>query len=208
MKKVRRVIVWISLFLLLMSCCSVGLAMGRSEMEEKERIRMDTFFSNFAEVFLPEFSLDAPDNAALINFGVRHIYINRYHAVKRLDADTMGVSLEDVQNAVRKYFGRAIIAQSTTQHVYKYGYFHLTPAEGEFAFAQVLELKKGEQGIWHGKVAVYQASGGFAGNVHGTIADWKKTDPELIPELSAVYRVKVSVSPEDADRFILREYVK
>lgn len=206
MRKGRRIIGWIGVFLLLISCCSVGFTMERSEMMAEERIRLDTFFSNFAEVFLPEFSLDAPKNSDLINFGVRHTYINRYAAVKRLNEDTMAVRLGDVQRAVRKYFGRTVTAQSTSQYTYKDGYFHLMPGAGDFAFAQVLDWEEGENGIWQGSVAVYRAGSGFTGNVHGTSAEWEKTDFESMPECSAIYRVKASVSPEDTKRFILREY--
>ena len=206
LRKVKGTMIRIGLFLWLVNFCCVAFAMDRSEMNEEERNRLDTFFSNFAEVFLPEFTLDAPENSALIDFGVRHTYLNRDYAVKRLQEDKLAVGLEEVQQVVRKYFGRSVRACSTSQYTYKNGYFYLTPGAGDFVFAQILYWTEGQNGIWQGKVAVYGAGSGFTGNVHGTSAEWEKTDSESMPELSAIYRVKASVSPEDANRFILREY--
>lgn len=206
MRKLRMSLVLV--LLLCMAACTVSLPADRYSLPLGERERLDTFFSNFAEVFLPEFTLDAPLNSDLINFGVRHTYINRRNTLKRLEDGTLLADLEEVRDAVDKFFGRPVIPQSTDRYTYADGYFRIMPGEGDFAFAQVLELTAAANGFHTGRVAVYYAGSGFTGDVHGTPEAWERTDPENMPALGDIYRVKVSVSPRDSGRFILREYVR
>ncbi|MDO5296951.1 MAG: hypothetical protein Q4F00_10045 [bacterium] len=185
-------------------------AVGRTELSEAQRARLDTFFSNFAEAHVESFVVNNElPLETFVNFGIQHNLINRHYDLVNVDVNNCGVKKEAVEAAVYKYFGHRINAVSTKQYKLKNNVFIAPKAGGEaIRFAQVSEWKSAGNGAWYGTVNIYSASSGFTGNVHGNAAEWKKDDPQDVPVIVERYSFTVTRSPADANRYVLREWLK
>ena len=184
-------------------------AAARLELGAAERDKLDTFFSNFAEARIGSFVTNNEiPMETFVQFGVQHNLINRNYDLVNIDINYSGVKKEAVEAAVYKYFGKRINAVSTSRYKLENGLFPVLKLGGESVrFAQVAEWNSNGNGVWTGIANVYGASSGFT-DVHGTAEEWKKENPQDVPELIARYMFTVTRSPSDADRYILVDWLE
>lgn len=179
-----------------------------------ERDKLDTFFSNFSEVGLPEFANGSLSLDAILNFGVEHVLLNTPHReLTNLDARSWGIPVERVRAVVDKYFGYKLAdtdLRATTRHpLSNSGYYILPKADGEGAvFSQLVTFTALGEGRYEATVNVYRASPTFTGDVHADPSVWLKGDRQDMPHLVAAYRAEVSIADPAGPTYYLVAYQK
>jgi hypothetical protein len=185
-------------------------AASRAELAKEERELLDTFFSNFAEAHVGSFVMnnEIPMDT-FVDFGVRHNLINRDYDLVNVNEGYWGVKKEAVEAAVYKYFGRSIDAVSSRQYTLTNDLYLVPKAGGEaVTFAQIDEWNSNGNGVWTGTVKIYSASSGFAGDVHGTLSEWKREAPQDVPDMTGGFSFTVTRSPSDPDRYVLVDWLQ
>jgi len=185
-------------------------------LSKEEQKELNIFFSNFAEVSMSAFSKESLTDAALIDFAVRHEYINNNKKFELLKSEPVQAQIKEsyIQQTVDKYFGREITkAQPSGDIQYANGYYTLPMSDGDYKFAQVESVSKiGEEGfltIYSAIVNLYVGGSGWTGNAHGTMEEWKKDSPDDIPQI--IGKMKATYhkgSTEDGKRCILIDYTE
>jgi hypothetical protein len=177
-----------------------------------EQKKLNTFFSNFSEVFVEAFSQDSLGDQTLITFGVAHNYRNRSKLFERTaDGAKAKIKAIYVDQATQKYFDRKIEKhQSVGDYEYKGGYYYLTEASGEMLqFSQVERVVSLGNKRYAVDVNVYSSSSGWTGNVHATPASWKKSGDEA-PQLSQRMKATIAITTgaDGKTSYALLEYRK
>ncbi len=177
-----------------------------------EKKQLNTFFSNFSEAFVEPFEKDALSDAALIQFCITHNYINNYSFFVKAGGEyQMKIKASYINSSAVKFFGRKVVKhQSVGSIEYKNGWYYTTDASGEaFSFSQIATLYDNGNNIYTATVNVYTAGSGWAGNVHGDNAEWKKFSPDDLPELSEVMKSTLQkIKDKGNSRYILIDYLK
>lgn len=208
MKKMH--IVLASIFVITLFCSN--LAFGEEseiKLNNGEWKKLNTFFSNFSEVFLKSFKKNKIDNKELIRFGVLHNARNNYHLFKRYDSSYLKLDKKYVEASVEKYFGiKSVIHESVSDMAYKDGYYIIPDGAGEvFLFSQVTKFIDIGNNYYIAFLNIYYASSGFTGDPHGNLKTWQKNDDGDIPKLSQRMKAIVQkVNSGWSSRYILIEY--
>jgi hypothetical protein len=144
------------LFPVLLCCLAQAQARPKEvKMDKATWRKLSMFLSNFSEARLPSFKRGHLSNAAMIEFGLRHRWINeekkyykqnpKYnqnienprdprHYYYRVDA-------KHIQSAARWYFGCSIKPTSTPNCVYQNGYYYIDFGDGDpLPFSQIYKL--------------------------------------------------------------------
>jgi hypothetical protein len=208
----------LALLLLVVQLAGAGTALAAERdvagLTAAERDRLDTFFSNFSEAGLPEFTNGNLALDAILNFGVDHVRLNTPgREMISLDARHWGVPADQVRAAVHKYFGYTLadsdLRATTRYSLSNSGYYILPKADGEGAtFSQVVTFNATGEGQYEATVNVYKASPTFTGDVHAAPAEWLKGDRQELPHLVAVYHAEVSVADLAGPTYYLVAYQK
>jgi hypothetical protein len=197
-------------------CGGIALAGEREVpgLTVAERNKLDTFFSNFSEAGLPEFTPGNLSLDAILNFGVEHVLLNTRHSeLPSLDARHWGIGTEQVRAAVDKYFGYKLAAgdvRATTRYpLSNDGYYILPKADGEGAvFSQLVTFTDLGEGRYEATLNVYRASPTFTGDVHADPSAWLLGDRQDLPHLVAAYRAEVSLANPEGPTYYLVAYQK
>ncbi|HPS86856.1 MAG TPA: hypothetical protein PLY36_08935 [Spirochaetota bacterium] len=184
------------------------------KLNPAEKKQLNTFFSNFSEVFVKPFKKDAISDTELIEFSVSHNYRNNEKLfVKGGEEYQVKIKASYIDNSAVKFFGRNIkknqsIAGSGIE--YRDGWYFTTDASGEeYYFSQIVSLSDDGNNMYTAIVNVYAAGSGWTGNVHGDAKEWKKTSPEDVPEISEVIKATLrKVTEKGKGRYILIDYLK
>jgi len=164
------------------------------KLNSEQLKKLNTFFSNFSEIFQESFAKNELSDNIMINFAVHHNYINYY---KRFESVSNGEKAKIKENYIneiaKKFFGKEIQKQqSVTEIEYKNGFYFLAQASGEaFAFSQVEKLEDAGNGNITAYINVYTASSGWTGDVQANPKTWKSNE-DGNPEFS--YKVKATIS--------------
>lgn len=213
MKRSTRVTTQIIIFLFFMMAAGTGFA-GNTGKELRlapaEKKALNTFFSNFSEVFVKPFSNGSIADADLIRFGVSHNYRNNEKLFAKTGKENQAkIKAGYVDESVNKYFGKRIKKHQSVEGIeYKNGWYYIPPASGEaFIFSQVANLYDSGNNRYTATVNVYSAGSGWTGNVHGSVKEWKADNdiPELAEVMNAVLQ---KVTEKGKSRYILLEYTK
>ncbi|MGE5607555.1 MAG: hypothetical protein ACM3YE_17920, partial [Bacteroidota bacterium] len=104
--------------------------------------KLNTFFSNFSEVFLRPFERGQISNEELVNFGIFHNKINNYKLFQAYNSSDLKLDKKYVEASVEKYFGiKTITHESTGDATYKDGYYFISDGAGEvYLFSQVTKF--------------------------------------------------------------------
>ncbi|MDD3001627.1 MAG: hypothetical protein PHF29_07720 [Candidatus Riflebacteria bacterium] len=89
--------------------CAVLSAKSEIKLNSAEIKKLNIFFSNFSEAYVPNFDENTLNDDILLKFGIRHVYINKFSILKDshdhlLKVVPMGL----VDAATEKYFGKKI----------------------------------------------------------------------------------------------------
>ena len=185
--------------MLVLSVAVTGFAENRSEMDVSERNALDVFFSNFAEAFTVPFNYNAVTNRELINFGMKHVKINRWKTIKNYDKTYWAVAKQEVDQAAYKYFGKHIVAESTSRYPLVGDEFLMIKATGEGRrFMQVGSFKDNGDGSY---TAILNEFVGDSEDIH---ADVQEAHVSYV----ATWRAVVVKAQDDPERYNLKEYLK
>lgn len=201
-----------SLLLIIVLLCT-SLAFGEEreiQLNQVEWKRLNTFFSNFSEVFLWPFEKGQISNKDLISFGVYHNKRNNYKLFQRYNFNYLKLDKKYVEATVEKYFGiKSIIHESSGDITYKDGYYILPDGDGEaFVFSQVTKFIDIGNGYYVAYLNIYVASSGFTGDPHGNLKIWQEDDEGDIPMLRQKMKATVQkVASNGSSRYILVEYL-
>jgi len=178
------------------------------QLDDKTKTELNTFFSNFSEVFLEPFEEGKISNQELIRFGVLHNYINNDGLIKHYYENYGSIEAEYIEKSVEKYFGHTIEHhESITISEFKDGYYIIPYADGEATvFSQVERLFEVGNDLYAAYVKDYYASNWWSGDPHATIKEWKEYDSEDIPQLSRKIKAKIRKLMLDGNsRYVLLE---
>jgi hypothetical protein len=198
---------------LLTICLGIIFGMGsvcwgnpaKIALTPEEKIRLDTFFSNFSETHLKDFMYGQLDENELIRFGLRHLQINKYSVM------TAKIPAADVDYVTNKYFGRVVGKHHNAGYwFYENGIYKksMIATCDMPPFSQIDELWDNGDGTFTALVSVYWAYDGWPGDQHGSPEEWKKADKRP-PTLSGKFRAIIRPLREvDSERYILVEYLR
>jgi hypothetical protein len=207
----------IALALLLSLLPRVGFTQTQAPhltLSAEETRQLNTFFSNFSEALMEPFTRDNQDDKNLIDFAILHNYINNYARFERGRAEhQVKIKASYIDETTRRFFGKTIPHPQPDPDrgiEYHEGWYHCTDASGEaYYFSQVASLSDQGKGLYTATIKVYVAGSGWTGDVHGTEADWKKADPEDVPQVAEVMQATLrKITDQGKSRYILLDYVK
>lgn len=206
--------------IILLLSCPPAVSAGREvKLGTAEKRKLNTFFSNFSEVYLKPFSKGKLSDSALIHFGIWHRYINNARLFERVKnhsyditnkkdtrAYSQRIKATHIDSAALWYFGRAIKKhQSSTDTLYQAGYYYFEGADGDaLPFAQVTRLIDNGNGTLTAYTREYAS---HEADVHGTRAQWKKAGHE-VTDVGRHKALIKSVGSGDRKRYVLLEYRK
>jgi hypothetical protein len=170
-----------------------------------EQRRLNTYFSNFSEVFVEPFERGKITDKALIEFGVRHNLTNNNRLWTK-----KGLAAHYVDESARKFFGRGISQHHAPSEIYpfKEGYYGLPTATGEgIAFSQVTGWRSLGKNEYRANITIYIASNGWEGDRQAAMAAWRRNDsadmPRVFQRMIATVRKETSGKKS---RYILLDY--
>ena len=165
------------------------------EISNNEREKLNTFFSNFSEVYMEPFDEQTLSDADIIRFAVSHNYINNYKRFESSGDYTAKIKKEFIEESAEKYFGRKITSHQSTEYIkYTNGYYYKEEAGGgEYIFSEIEELFEAGDNYYFAIVNIYMASSGWDGSLSGD------DTPELYNKMTAYITKK-------NNKYILNEY--
>jgi hypothetical protein len=170
--------------------------------------KLNTYFSNFSEVFFEPFSEGQLSNEEIIRFGVSHNIRNNESLIENVDENHGRLAAKYVEASVEKYFGiKHIDHKSVPGYRFKNGYYIVSWGSGEaYCFSQVTKLIDIGDDCFIAYTNEYVASSGFTGDPNGSAKDWEK-DEETLPELTDKMRSIIKrIKNKNSTRYILMEY--
>lgn len=208
---------FVKILLILLVVQTAGTAFAEDNCKEvilkqADKQMMDTYFSNFSEVFVEPFEKDGINDSSIIKFAVSHNYRNNEKRfVKGGKEYQVKIKASYIDESAEKFFGKKIKMHQSVEGIdYKDGWYFITNASGEvYNFSQILSLCDKGNGFFSAKVNIYSAGSGWTGNVHGTEKEWRKESPDDVPRLSEVISATLrKVKGKGQARYILIDYLK
>lgn len=179
---------------------AAALAVAGETLDGAEKRSLDTFFSNFSEAEVPSFTPASLSDQTLLDFALRHNYINRLDKLKRsADGYSVLVTAGQVDETTEKYFARTLTAHHGAPYV-------LALADGEpLAFSQVNSLRPHGDGQFLAEGVVYWPGGPGPVDVHGNAAIWDRQGAE-VSETATFRAIIERLRSGGSQRWVLREY--
>ena len=184
---------------LLLTVSAASFAQTEVKLDAAAKKKLNTFFSNFSEAYVPSFTADSLSDDILINFGQRHSYINKYKSLKSSkDGLNKLVPSSLIDTATEKYCG--VKVKSHKEKTYS-----VLEADGEaFTFSQIRSLVDNGDGTFTAKGEIFSGSSGFMGDPHGTPEEWAKADEDA--DCYQEFEALLKKSPSDKSRYVLLQY--
>jgi hypothetical protein len=179
------------------------------KLNKGEWKKLNTFFSNFSEVFLRPFEKGQISNKELVSFGVLHNKRNNYKLFQPYNSSYLKLDKKYVEASVEKYFGiKSIIHETVEDATYKDGYYIMPDSSGEtYLFSQVTKFIDIGNGYYIAYLNIYYAGSGFTGDPHGNLKSWEKEDD--VPNLGKKMKATVQkVTLNGKSRYILIDYLE
>ena len=160
-------------------------------ISEEESKKLNTFFSNFSEVFMDPFDKETLSDSKMIDFAVSHNYKNNYKRFESSGENTVKIKKEFIDESAEKYFGRKITTHQSTEYIpYKNGYYFVGEADGEaYRFSVIEELFEVGDNYYFAIINIY----------YETDTGSEDDEPEFLQKMTA-YITKID------NRYILNEY--
>jgi hypothetical protein len=181
------------------------------------KINLDNFFSSFSEAGVKPFEDSKISNVNLINFGIMHIKINDWWQVNNLvvlkasDPNHGYIKSSDVDNACYQYFGKKPTTHSSIKgYPFDGAYYKFRlVTDKPIIFSQINKLIDIGDNFYKAEINIYEAFSGFTGDLHGTMIDWKKTNPYNLPKLKKKMTAKIKkITEAGKERYILISYAE
>lgn len=179
-----------------------------------EKKQLNTFFSNFSEVFLEPFAKDKISDTELIEFSIYHNYKNNEKRFVRGGKEyQVKIKASYIDETVMKYFGKKITKHQSIDDSgieYKDGWYYTTDATGEeYDFSQIVSLSDNGNGMYTAMVNVYSAGSGWVGDTHADEKAWKNASPDDVPRVTQVMKATLQkVTENGKSRYILIDYAR
>lgn len=186
------------------------------QFTKEEKTRLNTFFSNFSETFVPPFDMGQISNKELIRFGVFHNYINNRQRFERIyEFSEERLAAEYVEGTVYWYFGKKVQHQTYNLDLrYNKGYYYIPMAAGEgLHFSQITKLINLGGNYYTAYVDIYsegfeQVSGAEGMKyLYKPLEDWEpqyRNKIELCQKMKAIIK---KVTENGNARYILIQYL-
>lgn len=199
-----------SLFIIILFCNSSAFGEEKEiKLNQGEWKKLNTFFSNFSEVFFRPFEKGQISNKELVSFGVLHNKRNNYKLFQPYNSSYLKLNKKYVEASVEKYFGiESITHESIGDATYKDGYYIIPDGAGEaYLFSQVTKFIDIGNGYYVTYLNIYVAGSGFIGDPHGNLESWKEEGD--VPRLSRKMKATVKkVTSKGSSRYILIDYLE
>lgn len=125
----------------------ISIERTKIELSSEKQREINIFLSNFTEVFFLDFE-DQPSNEILINFGVRHNYINNWRAME-VRADYGFLDKSKVERSVKRFFDLDLQHKKTDQYDFDGNHYIIRLADGEtLPMAVVQEMYDNNDGSY------------------------------------------------------------
>ena len=147
-----------------------------ADMSKSERTALHTFFSNFSEACLSEFSIDSYSVNELVDFALQHNYINYRSRFSNAGNGFLSIPGAYVEQAIYRYFGISSINHTeytNNWHYYLNGSYYLNEGSGEPSYwSQVTYFYENGDGTYTAHLDVYM-SHAPPQNCYEDISDWR-----------------------------------
>lgn len=178
-------------------------------LDQDTRKKLNTFFSNFSEAWVEPFEKGQISDSELLWFGIIHNWKNNMDLF-RIEGSKAYIEENSVYSSIKKYFDIDVEKPqdgfSYNYFSYNNGFYQIQAASGEaYRFSQIVRLVDKSNGYYAAFVNIYEASSGFVGNPHGTLDEWKSTNPHDIPEL--IGSMNATIRKAEDNRYILVDYL-
>jgi len=184
------------------------------KLSPAEKKQLNTFFSNFSEVFVEPFEKDKISDIKLIEFSIYHNYKNNEKRfVKGGKEYQVKIKASYIDETVTKFFGKKIFKHQSIDGSgidYKDGWYYTTDATGEeYDFSQIVSLVDNGGNMFTAIVNVFSAGSGWVGDVHATEKEWRNADTDDVPQVTGKMKATLQkVTEKGKIRYILIDYVK
>ena len=189
---------------------SSNLSLHIVQMTHAEKVALDTFFSNFAEVDMDPFKQGTLRDPALISAGYFHVYHNAQAKMRMTNDGNLWISRDEVQKTCMRFFGTSIRVHQAVHDVqYRNGEYGAPAADGDAApFAQINRLEDVGGGTFAADVTVYlDNSEEPIGNPHADPAIWARQHRPV--NVLAHMRAHIKrVTDANKSHFILLDWIK
>lgn len=178
---------------------TVAWAQSEVKLPKAEREYLNLFFSNFSEAYMESFQLGAISDQALLEFGLRHNYINNRKALPiSKEKSTALISSALVDQATDRFLGVKI-------KKHKQDTYAVPLADGEaYTFSQITKMVDAGNGLFQAQGVIYSSGPGNTPNPNGTAESWKKAGQEVTTV--GAFSALIKKGPSDWQRYILLEY--
>lgn len=183
------------LFAIMMVITTLSFA-AAIKLEPAKQKKLNIFFSNFSEADVTSFAQGELSDQAMIDFALRHVYINNFKSLKKSkDGSSVIATSKQIDTATMKYFGKKV-----KQH--KESSYTIPCADGEaFYFSQLDALEDLGNKTFKATGTIYSTGSGGTPDVHGTPADWEKAEEDV-----AVTNKFSALIKSEGERYLLVEY--
>jgi hypothetical protein len=198
-------------FVIILSNNLVFGKVRETKLNQEEWKKLNTFFSNFSEVFLIPFEKGQITNKELIRFGVFHNLLNNYRLFQPYKSSYLKIAKKYVQVSIDKYFGiKKIIHETAGDAIYEKGNYLVPEADGEvYCFSQVTKLIDIGNSYFVAYLNIYYAGSGFTGDPNGNLKTWNEARDGDVPELSGKMKATIQkVNSNNSSRCILIDYLE
>ncbi|NDY57853.1 hypothetical protein G3N56_14045 [Desulfovibrio sulfodismutans] len=177
----------------------LAMAQTNVPLRGDEKKKLDTFFSNFAEVNMKNFTQGPLSDEELLYFATWHCIINAADSFQTTnDGNDIIIPASAIDKATEKYLGQTIKKHLKPSYVE-------SMASGEaYVFAQVDSLQKRDDGTYLAKGTIYATGSGAVIDPHATAADWKKAGETVNPQ--ETFTGVIRKTDGEQGRYILLEY--
>jgi len=177
----------------------LALAQAGVPLSRDEKIKLDTFFSNFAEVNMKNFTTGGLADDDMLYFATWHCIINAADSFQKTkDGDAIIIPASAIDKVTEKYLGQKI-----KKHL-KDTYQESLGSGDAYVFCQVDSLQKRDDGSWLARGTVYATGSGAAIDPHATMQEWEKAGESVNPQ--GTFTGRIRTADGDPGRWILLEY--
>ena len=161
--------------LLLILCfllpCRAG-AQTEVKLTADQKVKLDTFFSNFSESDFKSFKQNSLSQEALLKFALDHIYKNDYKNIRH-SGNWAYIPTRLVDLVTEKYFGQKLKKHEKSE-------YRVPEATGENqSFSQITKLTQAGSDLYRAQGLIYMTGSGGTPDPHGTPEAWKKAGEEV-----------------------------
>ncbi|MDF1548149.1 MAG: hypothetical protein P1P88_10035 [Bacteroidales bacterium] len=181
------------------------------KLSEVEKNELNSFFTEFSEIYLPTFKKDNVPDSALIIFGIYYNYRHNYKVFTQTNQAYARIPEKMVSDKASEFFGIKIRKHQAFNGIeYNKNNYIVQIGDGEaYRFSQVRQLFDNGNGLLTAVIEIFNGSSGFTGDINGNPKTWKSSEnsddiPLSVGKMKATLK---RITEHGKTRYELLEYL-